>query len=189
MLGLTRLPPTVVLARHIPEAIASYYVKWRELSGLGELSDFVRRPPPGQKRVDDLWWYVRFFNRWGQVARLLPRQVLVVRYEQLHSDPAALIRRIWSHWGVQLSAEAVAAGVQAGSRQSMAQRMDPVWNEATVSDPEARAKIRLSPEDRAFIWVQLARHLRHSLWPTSDPVAARWPPTARPGAQAQEATQ
>lgn len=189
-LGLGRLPPTVVLARHIPEALSSYYVKWGVDGTLGELSDFVRRAPPGEKRIDDLWWYVRFFNRWGWIAQRAPDEVLVVRYEQLHSDPAAQIRRIWAHWGVALSDEAVAAGVEAGSRRRMVERLDPQWNEAVVSDPAARARGRLSPEDRALVWRLLARHLRHSLWPTGERHAPAWPPTARPaGAATQELSQ
>jgi hypothetical protein len=180
MLGLGRLPPTVVLARHIPEALSSYWVKWERERRLGALSQFVRRPPPGQKHVDDVWWYIRFFNRWGDIAQMAPRDVLIVRYEQLHSDPATLIRRIWAHWGVDLTDADVAVGVQAGSRQTMIQRLDPVWNEAVVSDPQARAQGRLSPEDRAVVWRFLAAHLRHSLWPTVDKTAPYWPPTARP---------
>ena len=170
-LGLARLPPTVVLARHIPEALSSYYVKWAEQFGLGALSDFVRRPPPGQKRVDDVWWYIRFFNRWGAIAQMASNDVLVVRYEQLHSDPGALIARIWAHWGVELRAEDVAAGVRAGSREAMFERLDPASNEVVMPEPDVRAKGRLAPEDRALLWRILARHLRYSLWPTVDQTA------------------
>ncbi|HUO22297.1 MAG TPA: sulfotransferase domain-containing protein [Caulobacteraceae bacterium] len=180
-LGVGRLPPTVVLARSIPEALSSYYVKWGADGALGTLSDFIRRPAPGEKRIDDLWWYVRFFNRWGWIAEKDPKAVLIVRYEQLQSDPADVIRRVWAHWGVRLSAADVAAGVEAGSRQSMTARMDPVWNEATVSDPQARAKGRLSPWDRAFLWRRLAKHMHYTLWPTpADAGAPAMPPTVRP---------
>ena len=168
-LGLATLPPTVVLARHIPDALVSYFVKWRGTGQHGvpeDLSDFVRRPPPGERRVDDVWWFVRFFNRWGEIARMAPRQVMVVRYSQLQSDPAAVIERIWSHWGVDLDRAAIAAGVEAGRRQHMIERLDPTWDEAVVSDPAARAQARLSPEDRALLWRIMAEHLRYSLWPT-----------------------
>ena len=177
-LGLSRLPPTVVLARHIPEALSSYYAKWAQTCGLGELSDFVRRPPPGQKRIDDVWWYIRFFNRWGQIAQMAPEKVLVVRYEQLHGDPGALIARIWAHWGVTLSAEDIAAGVRAGSREAMVGRLDPASAEVVMPEPALRAQVRLSPEDRALLWRTLARHLRHTLWPTVGQTSPRWPPTA-----------
>ena len=98
-------------------------------------------------------------------------RVMVVRYSQLHADPAALIARIWAHWGVALSANDIAAGVRAGSRQSMTERLDPVWNEAVVSDPAARAKARLADEDRVLLWSIMARHLRYSLWPGRYPLA------------------
>ena len=184
-LGLGRLPPTVVLARHIPEALSSYYVKWAKACDLGELSDFVRRPPPGQKRIDDVWWYIRFFNRWGHIAQMAPEQVLVVRYEQLHSDPGVLIARIWAHWGVTLRAEDVAAGVRAGGRETMIGRLDPASTEVVMPDPAVRAKGRLSPEDRALLWRTLAQHLRHTLWPTVGQTSPRWPPTALKPRQAQ----
>ena len=184
-LGFGRLPPTVVLARHIPEALSSYYVKWSELMGLGELSDFVRRPAPGRKRVDDVWWYIRFFNRWGWIARKAPDQVLVVRYEQLMGDPEPLIRRIWAHWGVALSDADVAAGAAAGRRGRMVEKLDPKWDEAVVSNPEARARARLSPQDRAMVWRILADHLRYSLWSTGDRHGLAWPPTAARQMQTQ----
>jgi hypothetical protein len=177
-LGIGQLAPTVVLARHIPEALSSYHVKWAQAYGLGELSAFVRRPPPGRKRVDDVWWYIRFFNRWGRIAEMAPEQVLVVRYEQLHSDPGALIARIWAHWGVALTAEDVAAGVRAGSRALMTERLDPASTEVVMPDPAIRANGRLSPEDRALLWRILAAHLRYTLWPTVGQASPRWPPTA-----------
>ena len=173
-LGLMSLPPTVVLVRHIPEALVSYFVKWSANGGHGELGalpQFVRRPAPGARSGDDIWWYVRFFNRWGEISRMAKGRVMVVRYSQLHADPAALIARIWAHWGVALSADDIAAGVRAGSRQSMTERLDPVWNEAVVSDPAARAKARLADEDRVLLWSIMARHLRYSLWPGRYPLA------------------
>jgi hypothetical protein len=187
-LGVGHLPRTVVLARHIPEALSSYYVKWGVDGSLGALSDFIRRPAPGEKRIDDLWWYIRFFNRWGWISEHDPENVLIVRYEQLQGDPADVIRRVWAHWGLTLSEADVAAGVAAGRRETMVARMDPVWNEATVSDPEARAKGRLSPEDRGFLWRMLAKHMHYTLWPTPRDGRLPLPPTAHPVASRQLAT-
>ena len=186
-LGLGRLPSTVVLARHIPEALSSYYVKWGVDGSLGDLSDFIRRPPPGKKRIDDLWWYVRFFNRWGWIAERAPDQVLVVRYEQLCSDPGPVIRRVWAHWGVELTDADVAAGVAAGVRDRMVERLDPNWDEEVVSRPATRVRGQLSPEDRALLWRLLAAHLRYSLWPTGQARTTHWPPTARPAIVGQTA--
>ena len=112
-------------------------------------------------------------------------QVLVVRYEQLHSDPGVLIARIWAHWGVTLRAEDVAAGVRAGGRETMIGRLDPASTEVVMPDPAVRAKGRLSPEDRALLWRTLAQHLRHTLWPTVGQISPRWPPTALKPRQAQ----
>jgi hypothetical protein len=166
-LGLAPLPPTVVLARHIPEALVSYFVKWSEGGKLGDLSDFVRRPPPGVRRIDDIWWFVRFFNRWGQIARMAPDRVMVVRYEQLRADPAAMIRQIWAHWGVTLDEADIAAAVKAGSREQVTQKLDPTLGETIVPDRARREGARLSPHDRVLVWRIMARHLRHPLWPAN----------------------
>jgi hypothetical protein len=182
-LGLMRLPPTVVLARHIPEALLSYYVKWNVEAELGSLSDFVRRPSPGKRGVDDVWWFVRFFNRWGAIARMDPERVLVVRYEQLLTDPAPLIRKIWAHWGVTLSEADVAAGIEAGSRERVKAMLDPALGETIIPDQAERENTRLSPHDRALLWRIMADHLRYSLWPTSAQSEPNWPLTARPAIQ------
>ncbi|WP_374576182.1 sulfotransferase domain-containing protein [Phenylobacterium sp.] len=158
-LGLMRLPPTVVLVRDIREALLSYYVKWREPYGLGELSDFVRRPAPGRRKVEDLWWFVRFFNRWGGLARATPERVLVVRYEDVEYDPATWIRRIWAHWGVELADADVQAALAVSSRQVLAARLDPEHGEAVVSDAGARAAVRLSAADEAEVQRVLDGHL------------------------------
>ncbi|MES2034087.1 MAG: hypothetical protein V4466_07925, partial [Pseudomonadota bacterium] len=97
---LMQLPPTVVLVRDIREALLSYYVKWAERYELGSLADFVRRPAPGRRKVDDVWWFIRFFNRWGEALAARPRDILVVRHEDVKADPGAAVRRIWAHWGV-----------------------------------------------------------------------------------------
>ncbi|MFN3523602.1 MAG: sulfotransferase domain-containing protein [Phenylobacterium sp.] len=186
--GLVRLPPTVVLVRDIPEALVSYYVKWREPYGLGELSAFVRRPAPGAKKVEDVWWFVRFFNRWGGLARACKDQILVVRYEDVQNDPAGWVRRIWSHWGVELDAADAAAALDVSSREALAERLDPGYGEPIVPDRALRAAVRLSAADEAVLEEVFSSHLLFRLGYEHRPVrrrrsvwGARGPRPARTG--------
>ncbi len=158
---LMDLPPTVVLVRDPREALASYYVKWADRYGLGSFSDYLRRPAPGLKKVDDVWWFIRFFNRWGEASATRPDQFLVVRYEDMKTEPAAVIRRVWRHWGVDLSTADVAAGVAVSGRDAVARRLDAAYGETIVPDRKARDTVAPSPDDRAYLAGVFARHLKH----------------------------
>lgn len=186
---LVRLPPTVVLVRDVRQALLSYYVKWREPYGLGELADFLRRPAPGRRKVEDVWWFVRFFNRWGGLVEAFPGRVLVVRYEDVQRDPAAFVRRIWAHWGVALDDADVAAALAVSSRDAVSAKLDPAYGEPIVSDRVAREAVRLSPRDESELAELFHHHLRHRLGYGADPAKrshrTRWgrrgPPFRRPG--------
>lgn len=155
------LPPTVVLVRDIREALLSYYVKWAERYALGGLPEFLRRPAPGQRKIDDLWWFIRFFNRWGEAAVGRPGEVLVVRHEDIRADPATWVRRIWSHWGVTLTQADIAAAVAVSGKAATARSLDPTHGETIVPDQARRDAVRLSPADEAYLAEMFARHLQH----------------------------
>ncbi len=104
--GLLPHPPVVVLVRDIEAAMRSNYLKWRERYG-GSTADYVRGDPSGRRYVADLWWYMHFFNRWGDVSRSQPGNVLVVRYEDLLAAPASCLQRITEHYGILLGDHAM----------------------------------------------------------------------------------
>ena len=85
--------PVVVLVRGIPDAMRSNYVKFRRRYGVSPAA-YVRGDSRGRRFIADVWWYIHFYNRWGDVARNEPEHVLVVRYEDLRSAPRWWLRRI-----------------------------------------------------------------------------------------------
>ncbi|MDB5470313.1 MAG: hypothetical protein JWR84_1873 [Caulobacter sp.] len=159
--GMLDLPPTVVLVRDPREALASYYVKWAQTYELGTFPEFLRRPAPGRKKIDDVWWFVRFFNRWGALAAALPGRVLVLRHEDLRADPGEGVRRLWAHWGVQLEDADVAGALAVSSKAAVAARLDPGYGEAIVPPEASRAAVLWTDEDRAFLSALMRGHLRH----------------------------
>ena len=156
--SLVAIPPTVVLVRDLKDALLSFYVKWRETYGV-ELSEFVAGDPTGARYKADVWWFIQFFNRWGEIAHRWPAQTLVVRYEDLLTDPAEQLRRIGRHWGVDFTEAAIAAGLAAAGRDRMAGQLDPAKT-AVMSDQEARARILYTPADLAVLDAILARRLK-----------------------------
>jgi hypothetical protein len=158
---LMALPPTVVLVRDIREALASYYVKWAERYDLGSFSDYLRRPAPGLKKVDDVWWFIRFFNRWGEALAARPAEIAVVRQEDMKRDPAMIIRQVWAHWGVMLTNGDVAAGVEVSGRDAVAVTLDASYGETIVPERAKREAVVLSDEDQAYLAELFARHLKH----------------------------
>jgi hypothetical protein len=159
-LRILRLPPTVVLVRHIPDSLLSYFFKWRETKPLGSLASFVARPPSPQGV--DLWWFIRFFNRWGALKRIFPRQILVVRYEDVQRDPETWVRRIWSHYGVDLAESDLAAAMAVSSRSAVQAHLDPEYGEDITPDRAARLACQFAERDVAVLERRLSRRLRHA---------------------------
>lgn len=158
-LRCARLPPVVLLVRHIPDSLISYFFKWREIKQLGTLDSFVARSPSAQGV--DLWWFIRFFNRWGLLKRVFPKAVMVVRYEDVERDPETWVRRIWSHWGVELDAADLAAAMSVSSREAVQAHLDPDYGEDIAPDREARRAVQYATSDAVLLEDRLMRYLRH----------------------------
>lgn len=175
--GLLPMAPVVLLVRSIPDALLSYFCKWREAKALGTLDAYLARAPAPQGV--DLWWFIRFFNRWGALLRAAPDKVLVVRYEELQAAPGAAVRRIWAHWGVRLTDADVAAAVAVSSRGALAAHLDPDYGEDITPDRATRLALRFSPAQAELVRERLAEHLRHDFGyqrPASETEAARSSP-------------
>ena len=157
-LGLIRLPPVVLLVRNIPDALTSYFFKWRDAKALGDFGDYVARAP--RRQGVDVWWYIRFFNRWGALRRTFPDRVMVVRYEDVQAEPEAVIRRIWAHWGVTLTDADVAAAMAVRTRDAVAASLDPAYGEDITPDRAARQATRLGWDEGSVLGRRLVVHLR-----------------------------
>jgi hypothetical protein len=157
---IIRLPPVVLLVRRIPDSLLSYFFKWREAKDLGPLSDYVARQPSA--RGVDIWWFIRFFNRWGLLKRVFPQSVMVVRYEDVERDPETWVRRIWAHWGVELDETDLAAAMAVSSRAAVQSRLDPAYGEDIAPDRAARMAYQYGPSEIAVLEQRLEQRLRHA---------------------------
>jgi hypothetical protein len=172
--------PVVVLVRDIRAAMASHYGKWRHEYQV-PFAQYVRGDPTGVRYRADLWWYMHFFNRWGDLAAACPDLVLVVRYEDLRVAPEACLRRIAAHLHIDLSDDAVALALRFVGRGAMRARLDPTNTEVVIPPDDAIANVTFAEDDLEFLRNTLARYLRHDFgygrevdraWPEPGPLAA-----------------
>jgi hypothetical protein len=156
-------PPTVVLVRDIRAAMISNFVKWRGTPRHGDatFAEYVRGDVTGKRFIADAWWYMRFHNRWGDVASAFPSETLVIRYEDVQAQPAVAMRLIAGHFGMELSHAAIAQGLRVADRETMRRRLDPNHQEDVVSDEKLRASVSFSAEDAETLRRILRRHLRY----------------------------
>jgi hypothetical protein len=157
-LGLVRLPPVVLLVRRIPDSLISYFFKWREPKALGALDQYLAKAPTAQGV--DLWWFIRFFNRWGLLRRAFPQAVMVVRYEDVQRDPEAWVRRIWAHWGVELDDADLAAALAVSSRAAVQASLDPEYGEDIAPSRQARLAVQYAEPEIALLERRMGAHLR-----------------------------
>ena len=156
---IRRPPPYAVVVRDIRDVLISNYEKWRTDYGV-PFSRYVPGDPRGKAFVCDVWWYVRFLNRWGEIARRHPRQTLVLRYEDFRKDPLENLGRLARHFRLDLSDSDLLAGVAVGSKEYMMGRQDPQITERPIR-PDGAEGARFSARDLEVLAGILERNLKH----------------------------
>jgi hypothetical protein len=152
--------PVVVLVRDIAAAMVSHYAKWQWEYQV-PLAEYVRGDPSGRRYRADIWWYIHFFNRWGDLAAAQPKKVLIVRYEDVQAVPEAALRRIANHLRVSLDDVSLDSALRFADRDAIRAMLDPTDTDIIVPDNDANLSVVYSPEDMAFIGNTFSRYLRH----------------------------
>ena len=156
---IRRPPPYAVVVRDVRDVLISNYEKWRTEYGV-PFSRYVPGDPRGKAFVCDVWWYMRFMNRWGDIARRHPRETLVLRYEDFRKDPLENMRRLARHFRLDLSDTDLLAGVAVGSKEYMMARQDPQITERPIR-PDGVEGARFSARDLEVLAGILSRNLKH----------------------------
>ncbi len=155
----THFPPYAVVVRDIRKVLISNFEKWKERYNVS-FSEYVAGDPSSNKYICDVWWYVRYMNRWGEVASRFPKETFVTKYEDFQNDRAGSLEKIFLHFGVTLSRESLAAGAAAGEKSFMAAHQDPnIPDRALRKDGTDETKF--SPADLALLDQILSDNLKH----------------------------
>jgi hypothetical protein len=157
--AMRRPPPYAVVVRDLRDTLVSNYEKWRREYDV-PFGRYVEGDPTGRAFRTDVWWYMRFLNRWGDLAERYPEQTLVLRYEDFQSDPLESLRRLGRHFRLDLSDADLLAGVAVGSKDYMMGRQDPSVAERPIR-PDAAPRARFTPRDLVALRKLLDRNLRH----------------------------
>lgn len=130
------------LARDPRDVIVSYYFhRTRRLRDgyPGSLSDFVRDDVGSTRTL------IAFYDLWAR-RREVPRDFLLVRYEDLHLDPVGELRRALAFVGSEASAGAVERAVEESSFERM-QQMEEAGTAGTLAltppDPADRESFKV----------------------------------------------
>ena len=157
--ALRRPPPYAVVVRDMRDVLVSHYEKWRGDYAV-PFSRYVAGDPRGDAYVCDVWWYMRFLNRWGDIARRHPDETLVLRYEDFREDPLENLHRLARHFRLDLSDRDLLAGVAVGSKAHMMAHQNPQITERPIR-PDGVEGARLSPGDLDVLAGILDRNLKH----------------------------
>jgi Sulfotransferase domain len=134
--GSYRHRRVILLVRDPRDVIVSLYHQMGGRRGVevGTLGEFVERPAGGFASL------LAFYDAWAG-ALDVPAAVLVVRYEDLHSDPAGELRRVLAFLGVRdVDAATVDEAVDHGSFANMRR----------LEEAGASASARLRPVGDAY---------------------------------------
>lgn len=154
-----KLPPYAVVVRDVRDLLISHYEKWRTTYRV-PFSEYLKGDPWGQMYKCDVWWYLRFANRWGAVAQRFPRETLVLSYEGFRRDALRSLRRLSHHFSLDLTDDDLGAGLAVGTKAIMARHQDPRISERPVR-PDGVGMARYTAGDLALLERILSRHLRH----------------------------
>jgi len=122
--ALAGFPNYVLAVRHPMAILASHYAKWSHELNVDWMT-YLRGDPAGKRYRCDIFWLARFWNRWGDVLDRDADRYLVVRYEDSLVDPEGALLAIARQWDLNISAEAIAAALEAGTKEAMAEKIDP----------------------------------------------------------------
>lgn len=122
--NLAGFPPYVLCIRHPMSILASHHAKW-EYDIQVDWETYLRGDPSGKRYRCDLFWLARFWNRWGEVIQKDPARFHIAQYEETRRDPRAQLLAIAEHWGLDLTPHAIDAALEAGTKEAMAENVDP----------------------------------------------------------------
>jgi hypothetical protein len=113
-----------VVVRDLRDALSSHYVKWQPRYQV-PFDVYVAGDPGDRRFRGDIWWYIHFLNRWGDLARRLPDRVRVMRYEDLLAAPGPGLAAVGDWLGLELARRSIEAAVAGSTKEAMLEHRDP----------------------------------------------------------------
>lgn len=157
--GKLNLPKYVLLVRDIRASLVSNFRKWENRYAVS-FSEFLRGDPSGRKYNSDLWWSIRFLNAWHRLSLVSESKILSIHYESLQKEPRVQLDSVNDFLNLELSAEAITAGIESATKSEMKSRADPERPKGEVHESAVEPLEWFNSSDRAFISNQCDKFLR-----------------------------
>lgn len=157
--GAKALLEKVMLDYHLNDVECACSDDGRTLTCSVPDSEYVAGDPNGNKYICDVWWYVRFLNRLGEIAQRFPVQTTVLRYEDVQADRVGSLRRICQHFGLNLTSADFESGATVGSKEYMASHQDPTIPDRALRQ-DGQGSTQFFASDMALVKSILGRNLK-----------------------------
>ena len=156
------LPRYLVLVRDVRDVLLAHYRKWQDRYSC-PFSEYLRGDCSGRRFEKDIWWDIRFLNRWGALAAAHPSTLRVLRYEDLRSDTRVSLQQALQFLGVEIAIDdpLLAQAVTDASKDKMAEKDPHPFGFAVVRDEERPWDDWYGEDDRRWLRAACARFLRH----------------------------
>ncbi|KAB2311012.1 sulfotransferase domain-containing protein [Betaproteobacteria bacterium SCN2] len=155
-LSVLHLPKYVLLVRDPRMILVSHYQREKSRYKMS-FAEYLRADlnalhKAGRRKFDkDIWWDIRFQNSWGKMLTLLPRQIHLVRYEDMRRNTSGHLQQIASFLGLlEASGEDLSYAIARSSKEAMSQKEAPNAKYTVVRKDDARPLAIYSEEDKRF---------------------------------------
>ncbi|MEM9667939.1 MAG: sulfotransferase family protein [Pseudomonadota bacterium] len=159
---LIGFPNYVLAVRHPMAILASHYAKWAHQLNVDWLT-FLEGDPSGERYRCDIYWLARFWNRWGDIVAADGSRYLIVRYEEALLNPETSLRSVSDHWQLGLSDGAIAVALRAGTKDAMADKIDPEAERNVLQNRKEALAEQFKGEALDLYRARVASLFRHDL--------------------------
>lgn len=116
-------PKYIILVRDIRDALTSHFQKHGKIYQCS-FSEYLSGDPLNKKFDKDIWWDIRFLNRWGELAEKYKEQIKVVKYEDLIGNTTEKLIEISNFIEIEFNDmdDSIAYAVSQSSKEKMAKK-------------------------------------------------------------------
>lgn len=156
-----KFPRYVILVRDMRASLVAHFEKKKHVYKVS-FSEYLKGDVSGKRYSADIWWYIHFLNRWGEVVKSLGDEVLIVKYELLKEDASGLLGSVFAHIGIEMDDEVLQFAVSGSTKEEMLKKIDPNhWHQGVVRVDNRDPLDWFSKEDRVLFENILADNLKH----------------------------
>ena len=100
-------PKYLILIRDMRNTLISHYRKWSHIYNCS-FEEYIMGDPLNKNFDKDIWWDIRFLNRWGEIIAQNPEQVQIIKYEDLQLNTKENLNKIIDYFQIEFKDKSIA---------------------------------------------------------------------------------